>query len=255
MKKFDQEKFNNFVIENNVIGFYEKPITLKSKRSSHWYVNWRRVASDVYLIDELTDFIIAFAKWVGFHPDCFYGVPEGATKIALITQYKWALEDPNLQKGKYVLAMGRGKPKSHGDPKDMYFLGAPKGKTIIIEDVTTTGSSLLNTIKQLKELNDVEILAAIGLTNRMEKTPIPYKDDKEILNEFKELYQSLTNKEYREAMSVKDLLEDIGIRYYSMSNALELLPNVVQKLKPEITIVNALEKYFEEYGVQELKLK
>jgi orotate phosphoribosyltransferase len=39
--------------------------------------------------------------------------------------------------------MGRAKPKDHGDPKDRYFVGEPGGKVVILEDVTTTGKSLI----------------------------------------------------------------------------------------------------------------
>jgi len=50
MAKFNQEKFNQFILENKVVGFFEEPITLKSGRLSHWYVNWRNVAEDVFFI-------------------------------------------------------------------------------------------------------------------------------------------------------------------------------------------------------------
>ena len=53
--------------------------------------------------------------------------------------------------------MGRGKQKEHGDPKDKFFVGIPNGDTIILEDTTTTGSSLINTIIQLKECKKLSL--------------------------------------------------------------------------------------------------
>jgi orotate phosphoribosyltransferase-like protein len=41
-------------------------------------------------------------------------------------------------------------------PKDKFFVGVPKGKTIVIEDVTTTGGSLIETLNGLKEAIEKE---------------------------------------------------------------------------------------------------
>ena len=150
MAKFNQQKFNQFILENNVIGFFEEPITLKSGRLSFWYVNWRNVAQDVFLLDKLTDLVINFVEDLNLKPDCFYGVPEGATKLGILTQYKWAKKSSNFGLASHILPMGRGKPKDHGDLKDRFFVGMPRGETVILEDVTTTGSSLLETIEKLK---------------------------------------------------------------------------------------------------------
>ena len=227
MAKFNQEKFNQFILENKVVGFFEEPITLKSGRLSHWYVNWRNVAEDVFLSDKLSDYVMAFVEDSGLQPDCFYGVPEGATKLGIITQYKWAKNSPNYGLGSHILPMGRGKPKDHGEPKDRFFLGQPKGKVIILEDVTTTGSSLLETIDNLNQAK-IQTIAAIGLTNRME-----LRDD---------------------GKSVKVAVEEKGIPYLQMSSALELLPLVCQRLKPKGEIVKKVEEEFEKYGVEKLKL-
>ena len=224
---WQKEKFYEFIIENNVIGFFKEPLKLKSGRLSYWYVNWRNVAKDVYLIDKLSDFLISFVKELDLNPDCFYGVPEGATKLGIITQYKWAKGQLNYKMGAYSLSMGRAKPKDHGDPKDKYFLGNPRGKVIIIEDVTTTGGSLFETIKFLSEIG-IKIIAAIGLTNRNE-----IRDD---------------NK------SVEEIIEEYDIKYHAMSNAIDLLPIAFNKLKPGRKILEHVEEYFKKYGIKEIKL-
>jgi len=225
--EIERKEFFKFIIENNVIGFFKEPITLKSGRKSYWYVNWRTIAEDVFLIDILSNYIISFVKSLKLHPDCFYGVPEGATKLSIITQYKWAKSQSNYAKGNYVLSMGRAKPKEHGDPKDKYFLGVPKGNVIILEDVTTTGSSLLKAIEKLNELN-INIIAAIGLTNRNE-----IRDDKK---------------------SVESVITDNGVKYYAMSNATDLLPKAYKILKPGENIGKYIEEYFKEYGIKQIKL-
>ena len=105
MVNFNQEEFNNFILETKVVGFFEEPIKLKSDRISNWYVNWRNVTGDVFLLDKLTDYVIAFTKDLVLQPDCFYGVPEGATKLGIITQYKWAKESRRLFSGSHAISM------------------------------------------------------------------------------------------------------------------------------------------------------
>ena len=223
MVNFDQEKFDEFIINNDVIGFFDEPLELKSGRMSNWYVNWRTVTESTGLTDILAEHLRGFMEYAKLRPDTVYGVPEGATKLGLITQYKMWLSSPDDR----PLSMGRGKPKEHGAAKDKYFLGMPKGKTVVIEDVTTTGGSLIKTIDQLMEA-DVEIMAAIGLTNRME------------LND--------------DGISVEQALKEKGVKYLSMSNAHSLLPKAYEKLGPGEKIAKHIEKEFQEYGVRPLKL-
>lgn len=219
----EKKNFYNFILDNNIIGLFEEPIKLKSDRLSYWYINWRNIASDVYLLDQLTDYLLSFIDHLSLKPNCFYGVPEGATKLGIITQYKWAKRQNNYSSESYPLSMGRGKQKEHGDPKDRFFLGIPSGDTIILEDITTTGGSLINTIEKLKDL-DVNIIAAIGLTNRNELT-----DD---------------------GKSVKESIMEYNVQYYAMSNAIDLLP----RLKIGKNIAKHIEDYFIKYGTEPIKL-
>lgn len=119
--------------------------------------------------------------------------------------------------------MGRAKPKEHGDPKDKFFLGIPKGKVIILEDVTTTGGSLIETIDKLNQI-DVSIIAAIGLTNRNE-----LREDKK---------------------SVENAVNEKGVPYHAMSNAIDIIPN----LKLDKSIASKIEAYFKKYGTKEIKM-
>lgn len=223
---FNQNEFNKFIEESNVYGFFDEPITLKSGRKSHFYANWRNVVEDVYLSDKLSDFIIDFVKSKEIVVDTFYGVPEGATKIGLLSQYKNAMKE-GCKKGSHCFSMGRAKPKDHGAPKDKYFVGVPRGATLVIEDVTTTGGSLITTLEGLKE-SGINVVGVISLTNRMEK-----RDD---------------------GKSVTEAINALGYKFYNMSTATELLPLVVSKLKPKSEITEAIKKEFEEFGVEKLKL-
>ncbi len=222
MKKFTQDSFNKFVIDNQVVGFFDEPIKLSSGRISSWYVNWRRPASDVHQLDQLTDYLLAFCQHHQVNFDCFYGTPDGATKLAVIAQYKWAKQQPDYGKKTYLLPMGRKSPKEYGDPQDRFFIGAPTGKVVVLEDVTTTSGSLLKTIKTLQELK-IDVVAAIALTSRNAVT--------------------------EERLNVADVLNKTGVRYLAMSNAIDLLPIIdgLTKISPKIrqSIIDEFDKYGE----------
>ena len=150
---FNQTLFNEFIITNQIIKTFDEPITLKSGKKSNLYINWRNIASDAYLMDQLTDFVLAFSAKEELNIDTFYGVPEGATKLGILTQFKYAQQN-NFKKGSHQLAMGRAKPKEHGDPSDRFFVGEPTGNVCVLEDVTTTGGSLITCIQHLQSQNN-----------------------------------------------------------------------------------------------------
>lgn len=251
--QFNQEKFNKFILDNNVVGLFKEVVTLKSRRKSGWYVNWRNPLEDVYLTDVVSDFVLDFAEDNGLEVDTFYGVPEGATKLGVICTYKNATGSKIYKPGSHVLSMGRGKPKDHGLAKDRYFLGVPKGRTAIIEDVTTTGGSLLERIGQLKEA-EVNVVAAIGLTNRMELTPILEMDDPDVIAKFMEIYKNATGQKYIKPMGVEQAVDNTGVKYFSMSDAIRLLPSVYKKLMPGTDIAKSIENEFVTFGVDKIDL-
>lgn len=229
MRTFNQNDFDEFIIDNEIIQILEKPRSLKSKRLSNFYVNWRNASNNPFTIDKLSDYVLSFSEQNEIYPECFYGVPEGATKLAVITQYKFAKMSPDFKTGIFVLPMGRGKPKTgHGDPKDEYFIGYPYGKTNIIEDTATTGGSLIEAIKNVDKLEDASIIAAIVLTDRNEN------NDK--------------------GESVMESVEKIGIPYYAMSNAVDLLPKLCKKRNFSEKTMEALKNEFVEYSSLNLLL-
>lgn len=163
---FNLNQFHNFILENKIVKFSDVPFTLKSGQKSNVYVNWRTATEDVHNTEQLSDFLISYLKDKNLVVDCVIGVPEGATKLGIITSFKMAKQSSDYKSGSHILAMGRGKPKAHGDIKDSHFIGLPiNKKVVVIEDVTTTGTSLKEFIVTLKKAG-VDVIAAITLTNR-----------------------------------------------------------------------------------------
>lgn len=153
------------MLKNGVLKHFDQPIRLKSGLSSHTYINWREASNQVHLIDELSDLVIAGIQKNYPDCDCIYGVPEGGSKLALISQFKWVKSFKKECAASPSLAMGRAKPKLHGDPNDKYFIGKPSGKVVVLEDVVTTGQSLFNCLDHLKD-QSINVLGVLVLTDR-----------------------------------------------------------------------------------------
>jgi len=230
MPQFDQEKFNRFILDN-VIGFREKPNPLKSGRLSHFYLNWRSLLEDVYTTYQVIDeFIIPFIHSISEEqtlPDTIMGVPEGASTLGSLIQGEYAKKRTDYKKGRYSFAMVRACPKEHGDIKDRYFIGSARGAVALVEDVITTGESLLKTTDRLLEAK-TSVCSAIGLTNRDQ-----LRDDR---------------------TTVQDAIVKRGVPFYSMSHVLPLLPIAYEEQKPGRKIGEAIEQEFREHGVKEIKL-
>lgn len=224
-----QGEFNRYILDHRIIGFFDQAITLKSGRQSHFYVNWREATNDAYLLDQLTDFIVTYIQSEKIPCDTLYGVPEGASKTAIIAAMKLAQKNPAFQKGSHVIAMGRAKPKEHGAPQDKFFIGMPQGRTVVLEDTTTTGGSLVKSLDQLIEAG-VNVTHAIGLTDRMEKTA-----------EGESVGQWIQRRYHGK------------IQYRSMSHALALLPEAARRASPPATVLTALEREFSQHGVAPIR--
>lgn len=226
---FNSSKFDDFILSNGVIGFFREPVKLKSGRVSCWYANFRTPMEDVFLCEKMGEFVIDFCYGIGLRPDSFVGVSEGATKLGLITQYFNATMCPDYCVGSHSFPMIRGKPKEHGDAKDRYFLGKPRGETVILEDVTTTGESLIEDIDKLRDCGgEGEIVAAVGLFNRNQ-----IRDD---------------------GLSVRDAVNQTGIPYLSLSDAHGVLPKAYELLDPGEDVGRVIEEEFRLFGTEPIIL-
>jgi orotate phosphoribosyltransferase len=215
--RFNQPKFLELMEQYDVVGFFEEHVILNSGILSHWYVNWRTVLNDVYGIDQVSNHLLSVIQDYHIEFDSIYGVPEGATKLGIVTQYKWARNSSGFGPGSHSLPMGRGQKKEHGKIEDREFLGKPKGNVIVIEDVTTTGSSIFETIKKLIEVG-ARATAVITLTDRL----VLDSNDK----------------------TVKEILRRSSIPFYALSTAEQILPEAIRRKNPSSKVVNAIRQEF-----------
>jgi len=213
--KFKKEQFIKFFINNGGISFFDKNAKAKySGKPSTIYFNWRTIVEDVYNLEKCANYVISYIKAKKLNPDCFLGVPEGASKLAVIMQYKWARTSGKYKKGSHIMALARGNSKKHGMPKDRDFLGIPKRKVFLIEDIASRGGAIIDIIKKLKKVN-ITPYAVIVLSDR-------------------------TNKETK--TKLLKFLSTKKIRYYAITNQKEVVEKAVEILKPPKEIINKLKE-------------
>jgi len=192
------KEFAIFLYKNNIIRFGN--FTLASGKNSSYYVDLRLIPSYPHqfrkMIKNLQNLIVEKTGLNDF--DCLASVPTGG----LVVTSALAIEIVK------PLIYVRSKPKEHGTTKSIEGKISAGMKVVMVDDVVTTGTSVLNGINQLKEagllvsdlyviINRLEggdkALSDIGvqthqLTDILEITDILFQEkliDKEIFEKIK----------------------------------------------------------------------
>ena len=135
------KEFAIFLYKNNIIRFGN--FTLASGKNSSYYVDLRLIASYPHqfrkMIKNLQNLIVEKTGLDDF--DCLASVPTGG----LVVTSALAIEIVK------PLIYVRSKPKEHGTTKSIEGKISAGMKVVMIDDVMTTGTSVLNGINQLKE--------------------------------------------------------------------------------------------------------
>ena len=135
------KEFAIFLYKNNIIRFGN--FTLASGKNSSYYVDLRLIPSYPHqfrkMIKNLQNLIVEKTGLDDF--DCLASVPTGG----LVVTSALAIEIVK------PLIYVRSKPKEHGTTKSIEGKISAGMKVVMIDDVMTTGTSVLNGINQLKE--------------------------------------------------------------------------------------------------------
>jgi len=151
------KEFATFLYKNDVIKFGN--FTLASGKDSSYYIDLRLVPSFPHqfrkMIKNLQNLIIEKVGLDDF--DSLASVPTGGLVVTS------ALAIETVKPLIYV----RNKPKEHGTTKSIEGKISAGMKVVMVDDVATTGTSVLNGIKQLKE-SELLISDVYVIINRLE---------------------------------------------------------------------------------------
>ena len=179
MEAYKQE-FIEFMVESQVLKFGD--FTLKSGRKSPFFMNAGGYVTGSQLKRLGEYYAKAIHNKYGDDFDVLFGPAYKGIPLAVVT----AMAYSELYGKEIRYCSDRKEEKDHGADKGS-FLGSKLqdgDRVVMIEDVTTSGKSMEETVPKVKGAADVTIVGLMVSLNRCERG----KGDKSALEEVKELY-------------------------------------------------------------------
>ena len=221
MEAYKQE-FIEFMLESKVLKFGE--FTLKSGRKSPFFMNAGGYVTGSQL-KKLGEYYAKaiYAKY-GLEFDVLFGPAYKGIPLAVVT----AMAFSDLYGKEVRYCSDRKEEKDHGADKGS-FLGSKLqdgDRVIMIEDVTTSGKSMEETVPKVRTAADVEIKGLMVSLNRME---VGKGGEKCALDEVKDLY---------------------GFDTAAIVDMSEVVEYLYGKGMLDDTLKAAIDAYYEQYGVK-----
>jgi len=220
MEAYKQE-FIEFMVDSKVLKFGD--FTLKSGRKSPFFMN----AGGYVTGSQLKKLGEYYAKAIyanyGLDFDVLFGPAYKGIPIAVVT----AIAFHELYGKEVRYCSDRKEEKDHGADKGS-FLGTKLqdgDRVVMIEDVTTSGKSMEETVPKVRGAADVEILGLMVSLNRMEvglggkvsaldEIKERYGFDANAIVSMAEVVEHLYNKEYNGEVIIDDTLKTAIDAYY-----------------------------------------
>ena len=216
-----KKAFMELMVQSNVLTFGE--FTLKSGRVAPYFVNTGNYKTGMQAA-KLGEFYADCIMEHGLqHVDALFGPAYKGIPLSVVT----AIAYSELYGKEVRYCSDRKEEKDHGADKGS-FLGSKLkdgDRVIMIEDVTTSGKSMEETVPKVRGAADVTIVGLIVSLNRME---VGKGGEKCALDEIKDLYgfdtaaivtmeevvECLYNKEYNGKVVIDDTLKAAIDTYY-----------------------------------------
>ena len=225
--EYYKQEFVEFMIESGALKFGD--FTLKSGRKSPFFMNAGAYVTG-YSLTKLGEYYAkAIHKDYGDDFDVLFGPAYKGIPLAVATSMAYH----SLFGKEIKYCSNRKEIKDHGDTGIL--LGSPLkdgDRVVIIEDVTTSGKSMEETVPIIRAQADIKIIGLEVSLNRCERG----KGDKGALDEIKELYGFETNA----IVSMKEVTEYL----YGREVGGKVLIDDEMKAK--------IDAYYEIYGVKEV---
>ena len=226
MESYKQE-FIEFIVDSKVLKFGD--FTLKSGRKSPFFMN----AGGYVTGSQLKKLGEYYAKAIyanyGLDFDVLFGPAYKVIPIAVVT----AIAFHELYGKEVRYCSDRKEEKDHGADKGS-FLGTKLqdgDRVVMIEDVTTSGKSMEETVPKVRGAANVEILGLMVSLNRME---VGLGGKVSALDEIKERYGF-------DANAIVSMAEVVEHLYNKEYNGEVIIDD---------TLKAAIDAYYEEYGVK-----
>ena len=226
MEAYKQE-FIEFMVESDVLKFGE--FTLKSGRKSPFFMNAGAYVTGSQLHRLGQYYAKAINDRYGDDFDVLFGPAYKGIPLAVVTAIAF-----NELYGKEIrYCSDRKEEKDHGADKGN-FLGSnlkDGDRVVMIEDVTTSGKSMEETVPKVKGAADVTI---VGLMVSLDRMEVGKGGEKCALDEVKDLYGFETNA----IVTMSDVVEHL---YNKECNGKVVIDDEIKE---------AIDKYYAQYGAK-----
>ena len=226
MEQYKQE-FIEFMVDSKVLKFGE--FTLKSGRKSPFFMNAGGYVTGSQLKKLGEYYAKAIYAQYGTDFDVLFGPAYKGIPLAVVT----AMAFSDLYGKEVRYCSDRKEEKDHGADKGS-FLGSKLqdgDRVIMIEDVTTSGKSMEETVPKVRGAANVEIKGLMVSLNRME---VGKGGEKCALDEVKDLYGF-------ETAAIVDMAEVVDHLYNKEYNGEVIIDD---------TLKAAIDAYYEQYGAK-----
>ena len=226
MEQYKQE-FIEFMVDCDVLKFGE--FTLKSGRKSPFFMNAGAYVTGSQLKRLGEYYAKAIHDKYGDDFDVLFGPAYKGIPISVVTAVAYS----ELYGKEVRYCSDRKEEKDHGADKGSFLGSSLKDgdRVVMIEDVTTSGKSMEETVPKVRDAADVEIVGLMVSLNRME---VGKGGEKSALEEVKDLYGFETNA----IVTMEEVVEHLYNREY----------------KGRVVIDDALkasiDEYYRQYGVK-----
>lgn len=222
-----KKEFIEFMVDSQVLKFGD--FTLKSGRKSPFFMNAGGYVTGSQLKKLGEYYAKAIHSVYGDDFDVLFGPAYKGIPLSVVT----AIAYSELYGREIRYCSDRKEEKDHGADKGS-FLGSKLqdgDRVIMIEDVTTSGKSMEETVPKVKGAADVTI---VGLMVSLDRMEVGKGGEKKALDEVKELYGFPTSA----IVSMADVVEHLYNRPYHGQTVID------DSLKADI------DAYYEQYGVK-----
>lgn len=226
MEQYKQE-FIEFMVESDVLKFGE--FTLKSGRKSPFFMNAGAYVTGSQLKRLGEYYAQAIHNKYGDNFDVLFGPAYKGIPLAVVT----AIAFSELYGKEIRYCSDRKEAKDHGADKGGLLGSTLKDgdRVVMIEDVTTSGKSMEETVPKVREAANVEI---VGLMVSLDRMEVGKGGEKCALDEVKELYGFDTN-------AIVTMAEVVEHLYNKECNG---------KIVINDDIKAAIDAYYEQYGAK-----
>ena len=204
-----KSEFIDFMVESDVLKFGD--FTLKSGRKSPFFMNAGAYVTGSQLKRLGEYYAKAIHDNYGDDFDVLFGPAYKGIPLAVVT----AIAYSELYGKEVRYCSDRKEAKDHGADKGGFLGSSLKDgdRVVMIEDVTTSGKSMEETVPKVRGAADVEIVGLMVSLNRME---VGQGGKVSALDEIKEKYNQMAGTVVK---AIQNRLENYEIGYHEMFNS------------------------------------